>query len=50
MFEKFFQKIFSCARKRGDFVALNKAENFVLYITLYSTAFLGAKLNFPTKA
>lgn len=47
---KKFQKNFSCARKSTIFGALNKAGKNSLYITLYSTAFLGAELHFPTEA
>ena len=47
---KNFQKNFPGGRKSSVFGVLNKAGKNSLYITLYSTAFLGAKLLFPTEA
>ena len=48
--EKNFKKIFPAHEKARFFGALNKAGKNSLYITLYSTAFLGAELHFPTEA
>lgn len=47
---KKFLKNFSRQAKSSVFGVLNKAGKNSLYITLYSTAFLGAKLLFPTEA